>query len=395
MSSHPKFLQTGLLENMILEPDPVTIAPETVLHDAIAAMSRGAVDVLVVLDHQIPVGLLTAADVVRGLATGLDFARVRVGEVMGDPPPAVKGSELADISGLWQSCDRAAANYWVVVGDGGEFAGLISRSNLLKNIDLASLRGQVERLEAENAELRDMNRQRFQEIEQEFNDLKSRFITTVSHEFRTPLTTISFSAGLLENHGKKFSDEKQKTHFHRIKLGIQQMTEMLNEILIIGQAEAGKIVPHPTAIDIAKFLTNLIEEFQLTTDNHNLIVTGQTDCPQAHLDEDLLNQIVGHLISNAIKYSPEGGDIKIDWFCSGDRLSFRIQDWGIGIPEKDREYLFDPFHRASNVGTISGTGLGLPLVQKAVNLLGGEITVETEEDRGTTCTVILPLTLKK
>lgn len=395
MSSHPKFWQTGLLENLILEPSPVTIAPETVLHDAIATMSRGAVDVLVVLDNQIPVGLLTAADVVRGVAEGIDFTRVPVAEVMGSLAPTVTASELADISALWQLCDRAAADYLVVVGDGDEFAGLISRSNLLKSIDLAALWEQVARLEAENAELRDMGRQRFQEIEQEFNDLKSRFITTVSHEFRTPLTTISFSAGLLENHGKKFSDEKQKTHFHRIKLGIQQMTEMLNEILIIGQAEAGKIVPHPTAIDIAQFLTNLIEEFQLTTDRHNLMMTGQTDCPQAHLDEDLLNQIVGHLISNAIKYSPEGGDIKIDWFCSGDRLIFRIQDWGIGIPEKDREYLFEPFHRASNVGTISGTGLGLPLVQKAVNLLGGEITVETEEDRGTTCTVILPLTLKK
>ncbi|MGC9527198.1 MAG: ATP-binding protein [Limnospira sp.] len=380
---------------MILEVPPVTTGPETVLNDAIAAMSREAVDVLVVLDNQIPVGLLTAADVVRGVAEGIDFTRVPVAEVMGSLPPTVPASELADIPALWQLCDRTPTGYLIVVGEGDEFAGLISRSSLLKNIDLAALQRQIARLEAENAELRDTSHHNLQQIEQEFNDLKSRFITTVSHEFRTPLTTISFSAGLLENHGKKFSDEKQKTHFHRIKLGIQQMTEMLNDILIIGQAEAGKILPDPTPIDITQFCANLVEEFQLTTDSHNLVFTAQTDCPQAHLDEHLLNQILGNLISNAMKYSPQGGDIKIELSCGTDRATFRIQDWGIGIPEKDREYLFEPFHRASNVGTISGTGLGLPLVKKAVDLQGGEITVETEEDRGTTCTVILPLTLKK
>jgi signal transduction histidine kinase len=142
------------------------------------------------------------------------------------------------------------------------------------------------------------------------------------------------------------------------------------------------------------FCRELVDELQLTLKTeHSISFMCLASCKEACLDEKLLRQFLTNLISNAIKYSPEGGNIQFDLMCRDDTATFRIRDRGIGIPLKDQAQLFEPFYRSSNVGTISGTGLGLAIVKRCVELHGGEIAVESEVGVGTTFTITLPLNL--
>ncbi len=225
--------------------------------------------------------------------------------------------------------------------------------------------------------------------EKELSDLKSRFVNMASHEFRTPLTTILFSAELVQKYGCKWTQEKKDRHFWKIQTSVNHMTQLLNEVLLIGQAEAGKLEFNPHPIDLNQFCLDLVEEMQITTNKHKIIFAPKIDCPYPVMDEKLLRHIFSNLLANAIKYTPQGGIIDFAVVCQQDRAIFRLRDSGIGIPERDRTKLFDSFHRASNVGAISGTGLGLAIVKKSVDLHGGSITVESEINVGTTFEVVL------
>lgn len=230
------------------------------------------------------------------------------------------------------------------------------------------------------------------EKEKELSLLKSRFITTTSHEFRTPLTTILSSAELLQHYSNKWSEEKKLIHIQRIQSSVMHMTGLLNDVLLIGKAEAGKLEFSPTLIDISDFCRELVEAMQLTAGDRSIIFRNLTTGTTNYMmDEKLLRHILNNLLSNAIKYSPEGSTVNLDLICEQGEAIFRIQDRGIGIPEADRAQLFDSFYRSSNVGTISGTGLGLAIVKKSVDLHGGKITFESEIGVGTTFTVTLPL----
>ncbi len=232
------------------------------------------------------------------------------------------------------------------------------------------------------------------EKEKELGELKSRFVSMVSHEFRTPMATILFSAGLLENYGNKWSEEKKVTHLHRIQAAVKQMTDLLDSVLTIGQVEANKLEFNPAAIDVEKFCSSLAEDAQLLAgEKHEISFSSQGNCTGALMDEKLLRHIFSNLLSNAVKYSPKGGTVKFELTCepSGQVAIFRVRDEGIGIPPQDRERLFETFHRAANVGNISGTGLGLAIVKRSVELHGGEISFDSEVGVGTTFTVTLPL----
>lgn len=275
------------------------------------------------------------------------------------------------------------------------------------------------------------------EQERELNELKSNFIAIASHQFRTPLTTIFSSAELLERYRDRFSEEKQQTHLSRIQTAVQQMTLLLDDVLLVGKAGAGKLEFNPTPIDVVQFCEDLVEELQLSDKNQHVITfTHQGNCKKAVegttdllplLDEKYLRHIFDNLLSNAIKYSPKGGTVRFDLVCfcdrvkrsysdsaalatqraserasallrsrsvsqrSADRAVFQVQDEGIGIPPEDVPHLFETFHRARNVGMIQGTGLGLAIAKQCVDLHGGEILVESEVGRGTTFTVTLPL----
>ncbi|MBD1924254.1 CHASE3 domain-containing protein [Microcoleus sp. FACHB-831] len=238
------------------------------------------------------------------------------------------------------------------------------------------------------------------EKEKELNELKSRFVSMASHEFRTPLSTILFSAGLLEDYGHKLAEDKKITHLHRIQAGVQRMTELLDDVLLIGKAEAKKLEFKPALLDLENFCRELVEEIVLGVGiQHkvNFVVRNSLNSSStgsytnAHMDEKLLRHILNNLLSNAIKYSPEGSTVDFEINCEDEQAIFYIKDAGIGIPPEDLKRLYESFHRAKNVGTIRGTGLGLAIVKRSVDLHGGQIDVKSEVGVGTTFTVRLPL----
>jgi PAS domain S-box-containing protein len=229
------------------------------------------------------------------------------------------------------------------------------------------------------------------EKEKELNELKSRFVSMTSHEFRTPLTTILGSAELLKYYSHKWSEEKKLLHFERIHSNVQYLKQMLDDLLLIGKAESGRLEFNPALLDVVQFCRNLVEELQVSERNqHAIIFTKQGQCTDAYMDEKLLRHVLSNLLSNAIKYSPPGSTVRFKLTIRDGEAMFQIQDQGIGIPKEDQERLFEPFHRAQNVGQISGTGLGLAIVKKTVDLQGGKITVNSEVGIGTIFTVTIP-----
>ncbi|HEY9670788.1 MAG TPA: PAS domain S-box protein [Waterburya sp.] len=245
--------------------------------------------------------------------------------------------------------------------------------------------------------------------ERELGELKARFVSMTSHEFRTPLTTIHSSAQMLERYRHRLPEEKQLTHLGRIQAAVERMTDMLNDILLLGKAEAGKLEFSPTPLDLVQWCRHLVEDLQLVNKNQQIIhFTYHNNCTTAAqgisegdsselnpslllLDEKLLRHILGNLLSNALKYSPPGSTVKFDVTCLDEQAIFQIQDQGIGIPPEDQSRLFESFYRAGNVDTVQGTGLGLAIVKQCVDLHRGEITFTSEVGKGTMFTVILPL----
>ncbi|NJO19115.1 MAG: PAS domain S-box protein [Spirulinaceae cyanobacterium RM2_2_10] len=230
--------------------------------------------------------------------------------------------------------------------------------------------------------------------QKELNELKSRFVSMTSHEFRTPLTSILMSVDLLENFADQWSETKKQTHLQRIRQCSLNMKDLLEDVLTIGRAESGKLDFKPSLLDPAEFCCNLAEEMQLTIgQQHTIQFICQADLiRQAWLDEKLLRHIFTNLLSNAIKYSPQGGTVDFTLTRTGDHLQFIVRDHGIGIPPDDCQHIFDSFHRARNVRDIAGTGLGLAIVKKAVDLHRGKIECSSTVGLGTSFQVCLPLT---
>lgn len=234
--------------------------------------------------------------------------------------------------------------------------------------------------------------------EKELNQIKSRFVSVVSHEFRNPLNAILFSTELLERYESELSQERKQEYLHRIQLSVRRMSQLLNDVLTIGETESGGLPFNPQPIDLLQFCKDLIEELQfdrspncpihLTYKNADFLDSENLSFP--YLDENLLRHILANLLSNAIKYSPQGKNIDLNLTYNKEAIVFQIQDYGIGIPITDQSRLFDSFYRASNVKTIPGTGLGLSIVKQCVDLHGGTIEVISEVEKGTIFTVTLP-----
>lgn len=233
--------------------------------------------------------------------------------------------------------------------------------------------------------------------EQELSELKSHFVTMTSHEFRTPLSTILCSAELIQRYSHKLSEEEKLQELQQIQDTVKRMTQLLDDVLLIGKAEAGRLDFKPTSLDLTPFCQNLVKEMQLSANQptdgsaHIIAFATQGQCSNACMDEKLLRHILSNLLSNAIKYSPQGGIVHFELICQQGEANFHIQDEGIGIPTVDQAQLFDVFHRARNVETIPGTGLGLAIVKKAVDLHGGQITLKSEVGVGTMFKVSIPL----
>ena len=235
--------------------------------------------------------------------------------------------------------------------------------------------------------------------EKELNELKSRFISIASHEFRTPLTTIMSASELLKYYSGRFTHEKSLSYLDRIQSCVYQMNGLLNDVLMLSKSEAGKLNFNPASFDLFNFCAQIIEEMQLSDSNQHTITfinnSAELGDSQGRLivcmDEKLLRHILSNLLSNAIKYSPEGSAVYFSLKIEDELAVFEVQDSGIGIPAEDQIHLFESFHRARNVGKIPGTGLGLAIVKNYVDIHGGTIDVESEVDKGTRFIVKLAL----
>jgi PAS domain S-box-containing protein len=230
------------------------------------------------------------------------------------------------------------------------------------------------------------------EQEKELSELQARFISMVSHEFRTPLNNISFSTSSLRRYSHQWTEEEKLEYLCGIETDIEQLNSLLDEALIIGGAEAGKRKFQPRPLDVAQFCRDIVAEMQQSdSGQHVFSFVSQGDCRAGCVDKKLLRPILTNLLSNAIKYSPSDSQVDLELSCWDGDLIFQIKDRGIGIPAADRQQLFESFHRGRNVGDIQGTGLGLSVVKKFVDLHGGQINVVSEVGVGTTFTVTLPL----
>lgn len=229
----------------------------------------------------------------------------------------------------------------------------------------------------------------------ELNQLKSEFVSMLSHDFRNPLTTILASAGLLQESSDKLTEERKLTLFRLIRSASKDMAQLLDEALLIGKADSGKLPFQPAPLSLRQFCHQLVEKFELGIgDKHQLIFTTQGELSGSLWDEGLLQHILSNLLSNAIKYSSVGSTVRFELIAQEKNILFRIQDQGIGISPTDQKLLFEPFHRAKNVGKIPGTGLGLAIVKRCAEAHGGQVEVESEVNVGTTFTVTLPFLRK-
>ncbi len=231
--------------------------------------------------------------------------------------------------------------------------------------------------------------------EQELSQLKLSLFSMISHEFRTPLSVILASSQLLAEILEPQVIPNQLKNLDRIQTSAKLMNRLITDILTLTRAEVGKLESQPAWIDIEAFCLNLLDDVQSsypTASNSppDLRFISQGNCRKVYLDEKLLYSILSNLLLNAIKYSPSGSQIYFKLHCQSEQVLFEVQDQGIGIAPSDRENLFTPFYRGQNVENVAGSGLGLAVVKKCLELLQGEIYVLSQAGEGTTFAVSIP-----
>jgi signal transduction histidine kinase len=364
-----------------------------------------------------PIGIITERDIVQFQTLELDLSQIEAQTVISTPLFCVSPSDLLLIA--HQEMQQRRIRRLVVTGDEGELRGIVTQTDLLRVFDPVEMYGVVEvlnqsvdkctnELKIANKELRHeiIERQKVEEQlraselqlraslekQQELNELKSRFVAMASHDLRSPLTTILSVTDLLESHSHQLSEEKKQSYLQLSRDAVKHMTQLLNDILVIGEAEAGKLEFQPAPLDLVSFCDELVEELQLSTNGKcSLNFVSQGSFPNVWMDEKLLRQIFINILSNAIKYSPENSTVNFELTCLKNKAIFHVRDRGIGIPSVYQQRLFEPFHRGSNVGSISGTGLGLAIVKRCVESHGGTIEVISKVKVGTTIIVTLPM----
>ncbi len=227
--------------------------------------------------------------------------------------------------------------------------------------------------------------------EMELNEMKSRFVTMASHEFRTPLSTILSSVSLISKYNDPKDEEKRMKHVHRIKSSVANLTGILNDFLSLSRLEEGMVMNAPVAFNIKELSDEVVEEMNMVLKNKQIIQYRHFgEDSQIHLDKNLLKNIFINLLSNAIKYSAEGKIIEFSTTINENHLDILVKDEGIGIPEEDKKHLFSRFFRAQNAQNIQGTGLGLNIIKKYIDLLNGKISFISELNKGTTFTITIP-----
>jgi PAS domain S-box-containing protein len=235
------------------------------------------------------------------------------------------------------------------------------------------------------------------ERERELNELKSRFVSMVSHEFRNPLAVILSAAETLEKYEAKLTPERKQRRLEHIKNSCEEMNSLLEDVLVLARAESGKLAFNPACLNLKKFCSELVDKIMMAhvqgseqgnTSTIEFIYLAEYE--DVHLDKRLLQHILANLLSNAIKYSPQGEKVEFTVESNLNQIIFTVRDYGIGIPKADLPRLFESFYRASNVKNITGTGLGLSIVKRSVELHNGEVSVTSKKGEGTVFTVTVP-----
>jgi Signal transduction histidine kinase len=227
--------------------------------------------------------------------------------------------------------------------------------------------------------------------EKELVEMKSKFVSIASHEFRTPLSTIALATGFIRKYKSKITLDEIDKKLDNIEKQINQMVYLLDDVLLVGKAEAGKMKVNLTQIEIGIFEKLANEVVESLKTSHQLHFQADYSASLFISDEKLIRNIIINLITNAVKFSPGADRVDMSVHCRKNELAIVVKDHGIGIPDEDRNTLFESFQRGSNVGTISGTGLGLSIVKKAVELLDGKIAVNSKINAGSEFRISLPM----
>lgn len=304
----------------------------------------------------------------------------------------VKGAELTNFEALVKSKDaytQLLLNTTIHRNSFGDVMGVIFVGQDITEI--ADYREELEKkIEERTKELRTAL-----EKERELSELKSRFVSMASHEFRTPLAAIGFASGFLKKYIDRIDKEAIEKRLNKIDAQIKHMTALLDDVLTIGKADAGKKF-NPEKINFIEFIQTVLEEVKVVTKHsHQIHFKNSRDSFEIEMDPKLGRNIFINLLVNAIKFSPGKDTVVFETSLNQSYMISKITDYGIGIPDDELKNIFTPFHRAKNTETIQGTGLGLPIVKEAIEAHGGEILVSSKRNEGTVFTVKLPLIQKE
>ncbi len=226
--------------------------------------------------------------------------------------------------------------------------------------------------------------------EKQLNEIKSRFVSMASHEFRTPLSTILSSATLVSKYVKAEDNDKRERHLRKIKDSVGHLNGLLEDFLSLGKLEEGKVTVSISSFQIKEFIDDIIEEMKVIQKNGQQIICNYKGEENFTTDKRLLKNILINLLSNALKFSSEDRRIWINTQNDNKHLNVQIKDEGVGIPDEDQHHLFTTFFRGKNVTNIQGTGLGLPIVKRYIDLLKGNVSLKSKLEEGTIVNFTLP-----
>jgi PAS domain S-box-containing protein len=310
--------------------------------------------------------------------------------------------------------DSKELGIWLNLDDRDRFLANLRRNGSLREVEcqLRSRRGTVHTL-LQSADVIEINREPHMLVvglditerkqteaellrtlarEKELGQLRSKFVSMVSHEFRTPLAIIQSSAEIMDDYLDQLEPTERKDHLQSIRKNTRRMAGLMEEVLLIGSFDAGRMQFKPTLLELRTFMRRLVDEVLSATKWRCPIEFLLAEMPtKVQADERLLRHIFTNVLTNAVKYSDAGRVVQFEIVCAGTDIVCTIRDQGIGIPEADREWLFDAFHRGRNVGDRPGTGLGLVIVKRCVDLHGGKIKMDSKLGEGTSVTVRLPI----